>query len=84
MTNSTAIPAGYEQMDQHTDSFLSFNAGDSVPSEFVDAQQAGWTMTAYNADEDTLECQQDIQDSLEALEEGKGISLEELRSELDA
>lgn len=82
MTDAIAIPADYEVRVQPEDSFQSFNAGDAIPSDFINAVQAGWISTKMS--EEALERSEDIHDSLKSLEEGKGIALGDLRSELDA
>jgi len=82
MTEATTIPAHYERFTQCVDSFQSFNAGDSIPASFVDAAKAGWTVVYGTVNVEDTECCADIQDSLKSLEEGKGISLEDLRGEL--
>ena len=82
MTEATAKPAEYTELVQQGDSFHSFNMGHCEPSQYVDAQCAGWKLTIHGQHDQNSEDEADIQDSLEALKESKGVDLEDFRREL--
>lgn len=85
MTQASCIPTEYQNLGQEETSFFSSGRAESEPTVFSSATaENGWRLTVYEAAIQQAEDEADIRDSLEALKEPPGISLDELTRELDA
>ena len=82
MTEATAKPAEYTEFSQPEDGFHSFNVGHPIPSQYLEATRAGWKVTVPQEHGEDAEQKADVQDSLEALKEEKGVDLGDFRREL--
>ncbi|HPC94925.1 MAG TPA: hypothetical protein PLU87_08290 [Sedimentisphaerales bacterium] len=95
MAKALFIPQGYECLDVAEQSESDFpNESCVKPSVFCPATEAqgegqvvaakGWHVIVYDAAIQQAEDQRDIEDSLDALKEPPGVSLDDLRRELGA
>jgi hypothetical protein len=83
MVKASYVPAEYQTIEQVTSGFFSSARAEPVPTVFCSATPAkGWKLTRYDRSTEREEDEADIQDSLEALKEPQGISLEDLKREL--
>jgi len=86
MVKASCVPTEYIRLDvaQQEDCDYPSQAC-AKPSVFCAATEAnGWHVIMYDAAIQQAEDQQDIEDSLEALKEPPGVSLDDLRRELGA
>lgn len=87
MVKASYVPTEYQSQQEEAPGFFSSGRAESVPSVFCSAtSENGWKLTRYKtASKETQEAEDevDIQDSLEAMEEPSGISLEDLKQDLD-
>ena len=84
---ATYVPTEYQSQQETTCGFFSSGRAEPVPSAFCSAtRENGWRLTRYKTasqEEQEADDEADIQDSLEALKEAPGISLEDLKRDLD-
>ena len=80
------MPTEYQKFSQGEPSaFFSFGQAEAVPATFFAATcENGWHLTIYKTPERQAEDESDVRDSLEALGGPQGISLDDLKRELDA
>lgn len=87
MVKASYVPTEYQSQQETTSGFFSSGRAESVPSVFCSAtSKNGWRLTRYKTasqEGQEAEDEADIQDSLEALKEAPGISLEGLKRDLD-
>jgi hypothetical protein len=85
MVKASYAPSEYQSREQEsTSEFFSSGRAESVPSVFCSTtSENGWKLTRYKTASQKAEDEADIRDSLEALKEPSGISLEDLKRELD-
>lgn len=84
MEKTTYIPTEYRYFKQ-TDqpAFFSGEASSVKTVVCLATPENGWTLTRYDTGRQPDEDAADIRDSLEAIKEPRGISLEDLTRELD-
>ncbi len=85
MAKASCAPTEYQSFGQEaTSGFFSSGRAEPVPSVFCFAtSESGWRLTRYKTAGQGAEDEADIQDSLEALKEPRGISLDDLKRDLD-
>ncbi len=95
MAKAVCVPEGYKCLDLTEQSESEFpNEACAMPSSVFYAAigpkekrselvvQGGWRVVVYDTDNQQAEDEEDVKDSLEALNEPPGTSLEEFREEL--
>jgi hypothetical protein len=85
MARADYLPTEYSRVIQpEASTFFSSSQAYPVPTVFsVASEDTGWKVVKYSDGQEGAEDEADIQDSLEALEEPAGISLEDLKRDLD-
>jgi len=78
------MPTEYRNLGKEgTSDFFSSSRAEFVPSTFYSpTPENGWRLTVYKTPEQQAEDEADVQDSLDALGEPQGISLDDLKREL--
>jgi hypothetical protein len=84
MVKASYVPSEYQSLEEEaTPRFLSSGRASPIPSVFCSpTSENGWRLTIYKTASQVTEDEADIQDSLEALKEAPGISLEDLKRDL--
>ena len=87
MVRTSYMPTEYQRLDDETlTTFFSSDRAESGPSSFcVATSKNGWKLTVHKTpsqQEEQEEDEADIRDSLEALNEPRGISHEDLKRDL--
>jgi hypothetical protein len=85
MVRADYLPTEYRCVRQpETSMFFSSSQAYPVPTAFsVANEDTGWRVVKYDARQKRAEDEADIPDSLEALKEPSGLSLEDLKRDLD-
>jgi len=82
MTEASIIPASFDLHEQADDSFHSFNQSGFIPSLVVYANHEGWKNVTSVAAVEALQDKIDVEDSLQSLEEAKGVNLQDFKRQL--
>ena len=82
MVEANSVPSDYCVFSRASEDFYAFNQAEFVPCQFISAAQEGWVTTIPDDTIELLQDRADIEDSVRALNEPRGVELNELKREL--